>query len=34
LNLPLAGTKELSLVIEASIGAKINWCECLFFQAD
>jgi hypothetical protein len=34
LNLPLAGTKELSLVIEASIGSKINWCECLFFQAD
>ena len=34
LNLPLAGTKELSLVIEASLGSKINWCECLFFQAD
>ena len=34
LNVTLAGTKELSLVIEASIGAKINWCECLFFQAD
>ena len=34
LNLPLAGTKELSLVIEASVGSKINWCECLFFLAD
>ena len=34
LNLPLAGTKELSLVIEASLGSKINWCECLFFLAD
>ena len=34
LNLPLAGTKELSVVIEASLGSKINWCECLFFQAD
>ena len=34
LDLPLAGTKELSLVIEASVGSKINWCECLFFQAD
>lgn len=34
LNLPLAGTKKLSLVIEASLGSKINWCECLFFLAD
>jgi hypothetical protein len=34
LNVTLAGTKELSLVIEASLGSKINWCECLFFQAD
>ena len=34
LNLTLAGTKELSLVIEASLGSKINWCECLFFLAD
>ena len=34
LDLPLAGTKELSLVIEASVGSKINWCECLFFLAD
>jgi len=34
LNLPLAGTKELSLVVEASLGSKINWCECLFFLAD
>ena len=30
----LAGTKELALVIEASVGSKINWCECLFFLAD
>ena len=34
LNLTLAGTKELSLVVEASLGSKINWCECLFFLAD
>ena len=34
LNLPLAGTKELSLVIDASLGSKINWCECLLFRAD
>lgn len=34
LNLPLAGTKELSLVIGASLGSKINWCECLLFRAD
>ena len=34
LDSSLAGTKELSLVIEASVGSKINWCECLFFQAD
>ena len=34
LNLPLAGTKELSLVIEASLGSKINWCECLFFRTE
>ena len=34
LNLPLTGTKELSLVIEASLGSKINWCECLLFRAD
>ena len=34
LDSSLAGTKELSLVIEASVGSKINWCECLFFLAD
>jgi len=34
LDCSLAGTKELSLVIEASVGSKINWCECLFFLAD
>jgi len=34
LNLPLVGTKELSLVIEASLGSKINWCECLLFRAN
>lgn len=34
LNLPLTGAKELSLVIEASLGSKINWCECLFIRAD
>ena len=34
LDLPLAGTKALSLVVEASVGSKINWCECLFFLAD
>ena len=34
LNLTLAGTKELSLVVEAPLGSKINWCECLFFLAD
>ena len=33
LDSSLVGTKELSLVIEASVGSKINWCECLFFQA-
>ena len=34
LDSSLAGTKELTLVIEASVGSKINWCECLFFLAD
>ena len=34
LDCSLAGTKELSLVIEASVGSKINWCECLLFLAD
>lgn len=34
LDSSLAGTKELSLVIDASVGSKINWCECLFFLAD
>lgn len=34
LNLTLAGTKELSLVVEASLGSKINWCECLFFRTE
>lgn len=34
LDLPLAGTKELTLVIDASVGSKINWCECLFFLVD
>ncbi len=34
LNLPLAATKELSLVIDASLGSKINWCECLLIRAD
>ena len=34
LDSSLAGIKELSLVIDASVGSKINWCECLFFLAD
>jgi len=34
LDLTLAGIKELSLVIDASVGSKINWCECLLFLAD
>ena len=34
LDSSLVGTKELSLVIAASVGSKINWCECLLFLAD
>lgn len=34
LNLTLTGAKELSLVIDASLGSKINWCEWLLFRAD